>query len=93
MTIHVVAIGQWAHRCPNFPDGHIYRTARTLLAVIDGGPCRTPVTIRCGDTSATIDCGRVYPADRQCPACRITVTEHTITTHPATNVLTRSVAA
>lgn len=80
MTIHVVDIQQVAHCCPVDPDGHPYLIRRTVFAVIDGGPCRTPVTIRCGNTTTTVACGRHEPADRQCPACRITVTEHTITT-------------
>ena len=40
------------------------------IDVIPGGPCRTPVTIRCGDTTSTIPCYRHEPAARQCGACR-----------------------
>jgi hypothetical protein len=84
VSIHVVDIHQRQHTCPAHPDGHVYDTRRTVIAVIHGGPCRTPVTIHCGAITATIPCGRAYPADRQCPACRVIVTEHTITTEDTT---------
>jgi len=87
MTIHVVDLHQRTHRCPAYPDGHVYDTQRVVIAVIDGGPCRTPVTIRSGTTETTIPCGRSVPAQRRCPACRITVTEHTITTTPAADLV------
>src|SRR6266568_2485208 len=54
---------------------------RQILAVVDGGPCRAPVTFRIGDTTATVACGRREPAERQCPACRVIVTEQSITSH------------
>ncbi|MET8350913.1 hypothetical protein [Micromonospora sp. NPDC005206] len=80
MTIHVVDIEQVTHTCPAYVEAHPYDTRRTVLHVIPGGPCRTPVTIRCGETTATIACHRHEPTDRQCGACRIIVTQHTITT-------------
>ncbi|SCG61252.1 hypothetical protein [Micromonospora halophytica] len=80
MTIHLVDIEHIEHTCPNHPDGHPYDIRRTLVHVIPGGPCRTPVTIRCGDTVVQIPCHRHEPATRQCGACRIIVTERTITT-------------
>ncbi|SCE73532.1 hypothetical protein [Micromonospora chokoriensis] len=80
MTIHVVDIEQVTHTCPAFAEAHPYDTRRTVIDVIPGGECRTPVTVRCGDTTATIACHRHEPADRQCGACRIIVTQHTITT-------------
>jgi hypothetical protein len=79
VTIHVVAIHHTTHTCPADPDPHAVDTRRTVLAVIDGGPCRAPVTIRCGDTIVEIPCGRHEPRERQCGACRIIVTEHTVT--------------
>ncbi|MEV4534664.1 hypothetical protein AB0J82_12625 [Asanoa sp. NPDC049518] len=81
MTIHVVDVHQRTHQCPASPDAHVYDTQRTLIAVIDGGPCRAPVTIRCGTTIATVPCGRARPADARCGACRVIVTERTIATH------------
>ncbi|RQW98685.1 hypothetical protein [Micromonospora globispora] len=80
MTIHVVDIEYATHTCPAFAEPHPYDTRRTVIDVIPGGPCRTPVTIRCGNTTATIACHRHEPADRQCGACRLIVTQHTITT-------------
>ena len=84
MTIYLVDIEQILHVCPSWPDDpHPYDTRRTVIDVIPGGPCRTPVTIRCGDTTTQIPCGRREPAHRQCGACRIIVTERTITNrHP-----------
>ncbi|WP_406077674.1 hypothetical protein [Micromonospora sp. NBC_00858] len=79
MTIHVVDIDYTFHTCPAFAEPHPYDTRRTVIDVIPGGPCRTPVTIRCGEITATIACHRHEPADRQCGACRIIVTQHTIT--------------
>jgi hypothetical protein len=80
VTIHVVDIEQVTHACPGEPDPHPYDIRRTVVHVIPGGPCRTPVTIRCGQVTTTIPCHRHEPADRQCGACRIIVTQHTITT-------------
>ncbi|MER7460944.1 hypothetical protein [Micromonospora sp. NPDC126480] len=81
MTIHVVDIEHTTHTCPAWPgEPHIYDTRRTVIHVIPGGPCRTPVTIRCGSVTTTVPCYRHEPADRQCGACRLIVTQHTITT-------------
>jgi hypothetical protein len=80
VTIYIVHIDQTTHTCPADPEPHVVDTRRTVLHVIPGGPCRTPVTIRCGACTATIPCGRHEPAHRQCGACRTIVTEHTITT-------------
>lgn len=80
MTIVLVDIEHVTHTCPAHPDPHPFDTRWTVVDVIPGGPCRAPVTIRCGDTTATIACRRHEPAKRQCGACRVIVTEHTITT-------------
>ncbi|MEU4714083.1 hypothetical protein AB0F73_10605 [Micromonospora purpureochromogenes] len=79
MTIHLVDIEQVIHTCPAYPEPHPFDIRRTLVDVIPGGPCRTPVTIRCGQVTATIPCRRHEPAKRQCGACRVIVTERTIT--------------
>ncbi|MFI5491360.1 hypothetical protein [Actinoplanes sp. NPDC051859] len=80
MTTYQVDIHHLTHTCPAFPDDpHPYDTRRTVLAVVPGGPCRQPVTVRSGDTTAVIACGRHVPRDQQCPACRITVIEHQVT--------------
>jgi len=87
MTIHVTTVHHTLHTCPAHPAPHVVDTRRTVLAIIDGGPCRTPVTIRCGNTVTKIPCGRHEPRQRQCGACRIIVTEHTVTsTHPTTGI-------
>ena len=81
MTIYLVHIDQDTHTCPAGPQPHVVESRRQILAVIDGGPCQTPVTIRCGDTTATVACRRHEPAQRQCGACRVIVTEQSITNH------------
>ncbi len=80
MTIYLVHVYQDTHTCPSDSQPHVVATRRQVLGVVDGGPCRTLVTIRIGDTKATIDCRRHLPADEQCPACRITVVEQAIIT-------------
>ncbi|MDM4721623.1 hypothetical protein QTQ03_19245 [Micromonospora sp. WMMA1363] len=80
MTIHVVDINHLTHTCPAWPDEpHPYDTRRTIVDITPGGPCRTPVTIRCGQVTTTIACHRHEPADRQCGACRLIVTTRRIT--------------
>jgi hypothetical protein len=80
VTIHIVDIEQVSHTCPADPTPHVIDTRRSIVHIIDGGPCRNPITVHCGTTTATIPCGRHEPADRQCGACATIVTEHTITT-------------
>jgi hypothetical protein len=82
VTLYLVDIEQLTHTCPADADPHPVDIRRTIVHTTDSGPCRTPVTIRLADTTATIACGRHEPADRQCGACRPIVTEHTITTTP-----------
>jgi hypothetical protein len=79
MTAYLVDVHHLTHTCPADPEPHPYDTRRTIVAISPGGPCRNPITVRCGNKSAVIDCGRHEPADRQCPACTITVIEHTVT--------------
>ncbi|GAA2714047.1 hypothetical protein ACFY2R_12925 [Micromonospora olivasterospora] len=84
MTIHAVDVVHILHTCPGEPEPHPYDTRRILVDVIPGGPCRTPVTVRCGGQTVQIPCHRHEPATRQCGACRIIVTERTITTRTHT---------
>ncbi|MFG1832980.1 hypothetical protein [Micromonospora chersina] len=86
MTIYLVDVEQVIHTCPAHPDPHPYDTRRVLVDVIPGGPCRAPVTIRCGGQTVQIPCRRHVPAKRQCGACRVIVTERTITNHYPTGV-------
>ncbi|SBT41821.1 hypothetical protein [Micromonospora narathiwatensis] len=81
MTIYLVDVEQVIHTCPAHAEPHPYDIRRTVVDVIPGGPCRAPVTIRCGQMTATIPCHRHEPAKRQCGACRVIVTERTITNH------------
>jgi hypothetical protein len=95
MTAVQVDVHHLTHTCPANPaEPHPYDTRRTIVAVAPGGPCRNPVTVRSGDTTAVIDCGRHVPREQRCPACRITVIERTVTfthtghhgpQHPTTN--------
>ncbi|MTK02446.1 hypothetical protein [Micromonospora sp. CP22] len=80
MTIYVVDIEHTIHTCPAQPEPHPYDVRRTVVDVIPGGPCRAPVTVRCGGQTVQIPCRRHEPAKRQCGACRVIVTERTITT-------------
>ena len=92
MTFVHVDIDHRTHTCPANTEPHPYDTRRTIVATVDGGPCRRPVTVHSGDTATVIACRRHEPAARQCPACRTTVIEHQITVdstghhpqHPAT---------
>jgi hypothetical protein len=73
MSIVHIHIHTLTHTCPASPEPHPIDTRRTIVLIVDGGPCRQPVTIRSGDTVAVIACGRHLPRDRQCPACRTSV--------------------
>ncbi|GAA4564994.1 hypothetical protein GCM10023176_12080 [Micromonospora coerulea] len=86
MTIYLVDIEQVIHTCPAHADPHPFDIRRTLVDVIPGGPCRAPVTIRCGGQTVQIPCHRHEPAKRQCGTCRVIVTERTITTRHLTEV-------
>ena len=80
MTFVHVDIHQYTHTCPADPEPHAIDIRRRIVATLDGGPCRNPITVRSGDTVAVIACGRHEPHDRQCPACQVTVIERSITT-------------
>ncbi|MCM0677537.1 hypothetical protein NCC78_23025 [Micromonospora phytophila] len=86
MTIYLVDIEQVTHSCPAFADPHPFDIRRTVVDVIPGGPCRAPVTVRCGGQTIQVPCRRHEPAKRQCGACRVIVTERTITTRHLTEV-------
>ncbi|SCL36841.1 hypothetical protein GA0074692_4465 [Micromonospora pallida] len=87
MTIHVVDIVHVLHTCPAEPEPHPYDTRRTVVHVIPGGPCRTPITVQSGVVVTQIPCHRHEPANRQCGACRTIITERSITTrHPNNGV-------
>jgi hypothetical protein len=79
VTIYAVTISRLTHTCPADPQPHPYDTRRTIVHITPGGACRQPVTIRCGDSTTVIACGRHRPADQQCGACKTIVVEHAIT--------------
>jgi len=79
MTSIQIDIHHLTHTCPAETEPHPYDTRRTVLAVVPGGACRQPVTVHCGDITAVIACGRHVPREQRCPACRITVIEHSVT--------------
>jgi hypothetical protein len=81
MTYVLVDVQHRTHTCPaNHAEIYPYDTVRTVVGYVPSGPCRQPVTIRSGDITATIPCGRHEPRERQCPPCLVTVTERHITT-------------
>jgi hypothetical protein len=70
VTTYLVDVHHDTHVCPADPQPHAFYTRQQVVAVTASGPCRTPVTIRIGDTTATIPCGSHEPSERQCGACR-----------------------
>ena len=80
MTAVQIDVHHLVHTCPANPDEpHPYDTRRTIIAIAPGGPCRRPAFIRSGDAFLAVPCGRRVARDQRCPACRITVIEHTVT--------------
>ncbi|GIG03243.1 hypothetical protein [Catellatospora citrea] len=75
MSIIRVEAAYHRHTCPADPEPHVVDTRHRVLDVIPGGGCLTPVTVRSGDTTRLIACGRHEPASRQCRACRPVITE------------------
>jgi hypothetical protein len=76
MTLYLVSEREILHRCPAWPDPHTVQVERTILHITPGRACLSPVTIRIGDTVATVDCGRHEPYERQCSSCRTIVTTY-----------------
>lgn len=65
-----VDIHETRHTCPANHEPHWFMRQNTVVSVVDGGPCRTPVTIQVGTRSAYVSCGRHEPQQRQCVACK-----------------------
>jgi len=72
VTIYSVDVHEITHTCPGNAEPHAIDVRRRVAHITPGGHCQTPVTIRVGHTTATIDCGRHEPAERQCRRCRNT---------------------
>jgi hypothetical protein len=79
MTAYLVDVHHLTHTCPADAAPHPYDTRRTIVATAPGGTCRNLITVRSGDTTAVIACGRHVPREQRCPACRITVIERAVT--------------
>lgn len=80
MTFVNIDVHTITHTCPANTEPHTVDIRRTIVQTIDGGPCRQPTVIHCGELTTTIDCRRCLSSDQQCPACRVTVIERTLTT-------------
>ena len=79
MTFYHVDITHYVHFCPAQPEPHIWQTVRQVVDVIGGGPCRKPVNLYGNGTMTAVPCGQYRPAHQQCPACRVTIIERTVT--------------
>ena len=86
MTIYLVDVHHVMHTCPAEAEPPPYATRHTIVAITPARACITPVTIRIGDTTATIACGQHEPHHRQCPNCRNIVTYRNITTSAGVDV-------
>jgi hypothetical protein len=80
MAIYAVARHDYVHTCPANTEPHPVATIQHILNVVPGRPCQSPVTIRIGNHTALISCGRHNPHDRQCAGCATVVTTLSITT-------------
>lgn len=70
MSVITVDIHETHHTCPANHTTHWAGQQNTIVSIVDGGPCRTPVTIRIGDLTRQIPCGKHEPEHRRCIACR-----------------------
>jgi hypothetical protein len=70
VSIYTIEVHHLVHTCPGNPEPHPVPTWHRVLHVTPGGPCRMPVTVRCGDTTTVIPCRRHEPSERQCANCR-----------------------
>jgi len=60
------------HACPNFPEGHAWRTARQVVEVVESGPCLSPITLP-GPGAVSIACARRLREERRCANCRVVI--------------------
>lgn len=80
MTVYAIAEHHLVHTCPANPEPHSVDIQRRIVHAAPGRPCQQPVTVRLGNTTAVIPCGRYHPYDRQCGACRPIITIVQVTT-------------
>jgi hypothetical protein len=81
VTVYAIAEHHLVHTCPANPQPHAVDIQRGIIHAAPGRPCQQPVTIRIGNTTAVIPCGRHETSARQCGACRplITIVQVTMT--------------
>jgi hypothetical protein len=69
MSVITVDVRETRHTCPANHAPHAVYRQHTVVSTVDGGPCRTPVTVRIGDHIEKVACERHEPAHRRCIAC------------------------
>jgi hypothetical protein len=81
MSVYVVDVQHQMHTCPGNPKPHAWDTRRTVVEVIETGPCLAPV--RQPVTDRLVDCKTVRRLHEQCDNCRtiVQVRNVTYTTH------------
>ena len=77
MSVYVVDVHHQMHTCPGNRKPHPWDTRRTVVEVIETGPCLAPVTVP--GSAAQVDCKTVRRHHEQCDNCRITVQVRNIT--------------
>jgi len=70
MTIYHIDLHEVVHTCLASDQPHAWDIRRTIVGVIDGGPCRTPHKTASG---LLIACGSIRPRDKQCIACKVQI--------------------
>lgn len=86
MPIYLIDVHHHTHTCPGTPDPHPFDTRRTIVAALPRQRCTRPVTVRSGNATAVIDCGRHNLPENQCAACRPQITRrHVTATHTGHN--------
>ena len=79
MTIYRVLVDQGVYTYPDGGDPHPVDIRRTIIDTVPGGACRTPITVRIGERSVQVACGRRLPPRAHCPACHTIVVQVRIT--------------
>ena len=81
MSVYAIAEHHGVHTCPVEAGPHSVHVTRRIINARPGRACQNPVTIRVGQRTAVIPCGRHEPLARQCGACRtlVTITQVTAT--------------
>ncbi len=80
MKVYRIVQHRYIHACPNFPDGHAWRTSRQVVEVVESGPCLTPITLP-GPGAVSIDCARRLREEHRCENCRVSIEVVRISLH------------